>query len=149
MRKTTLTTKRKTQAEPTVELLTNATWNFAHSVLWNGYPFSESTVAICKKYIREYYDCIPKERTRFSHFYFSRYCQRIVLAKAYVNRFPGRYIPHPTIWLNRKNPKGFAGTKLWLARILEKRKTANLALKSGVLQEAMMMKAHKNFITSN
>jgi hypothetical protein len=140
---------KKTQADPAVELLTNATWNFAHSVLWNGYPFSKETVAISKKFIREYYEAIPKEKLRYEHVYFSRYCQRVVLAKTYVNRHAGRYIPHPTIWLNRNNLKGFAGTKAWLERINERRTVANLALKSGILQETILLNAQRNFTRNN
>jgi hypothetical protein len=138
MRKTT-NTQRKSQADPTVELLTNATWNFAHSVLWNGHPFSEETTALCKKYIREYYENIPAEKSRFMPNYFSRYCERVTLAKAYVNRYAGRYIPHPCIWLNKNNPKGFAGTKTWLQRILEKRKMENTILQNELYREMLLL----------
>ena len=140
--------KQNAPVNQTVELLTNATWSFAHSVLWNGHPFSEETSILCKKYIREYYDNIPKEKFRFAPNYFSRYCERVTLAKAYVNRFSGRYIPHPTIWLNKNNPKGFAGTKAWLERIIERRKMENTILQNELYRE-MLLLSSKDKLFSN
>jgi hypothetical protein len=147
MRKTQSPTKKNVPVNQTVELLTNATWSFAHSVLWNGHPFSEETTILCKKYIREYYENIPKEKIKFAPNYFSRYCERVTLAKAYVNKHPGRYIPHPAIWLNRNNPKGFAGTKTWLQRIMERRKMENTILQSVLYSETILLK-HKNSLFS-
>ena len=141
MRKIKTTNPKKSSNASTIELLTNATWNFAHSVLWNGHPFSAHTTALSKKYIREYYESIPEEKFQFAPNYFSRYCQRVLLAKAYVNRYSHRYIPHPCIWLNRNNPKGFAGTKTWLERIIQKRKLENILLKSTQHRESLLMKA--------
>lgn len=106
-----------------IELLTNATWDFAHTILWSSYPFSKGEIALAKIYIREYYEEIPAEKfSATAHKHFTGCCERILLAKEYVSRFAHRYIPHPCIWLNKMNPKGFAGTKEWYLRNLEKRK---------------------------
>ena len=105
-----------------VKLLTDATWEFAHSILWNGYPFSKGEINLAKLFIREYYDEIPAEKfTETAHRHFTAYCERILLAKEYVSRFSYRYIPHPCIWLDKENPKGFAGTKRWYLENLAKR----------------------------
>lgn len=114
----------KTMVHPaTIQLLTDATWDFAQNILWNGYPFSKAEIALSKLYIQQYYDEIPAEKfTATAHSHFSSYCERILLAKEYVNRATHRYIPHPCIWLNKINPKGFAGTKAWYARLVDKRR---------------------------
>ncbi len=108
-----------------LRLLTDATWEFAHSILWDGYPFSKAEVELSKLFIREYYEEIPAEEfTQTAHRHFTAYCERVLLAKEYVSRFAHRYIPHPIIWLNKENPKGFTGTKAWYLRNLEKRRHA-------------------------
>jgi hypothetical protein len=110
-----------------IQLLTDATWDFAHSVLWGGHPFSNAERELSKLFIEEYYEEIPAEQfTATAHKHFTAYCERILLAKEYVSRFAHRYIPHPCIWLNKENPKGFAGTKAWYLRNLERRKQVQL-----------------------
>jgi hypothetical protein len=141
------TARKNVPVNPTVELLTEATWSFAHSVLWNGHPFCESTTTLSKKLIREYYENIPEEKIKFISEYFSRYCERVVLAKAYINRFSHRYIPHPCVWLNRKNPKGFAGTKVWLHKILLKRELESFALRNEIYREEKLSKASESTLS--
>lgn len=116
--------KQKTVVHPaSIQLLTDATWEFAHNILWNGFPFSEAEIELSKLFIKEYYKEIPAEKfTATAHKHFTGFCERILLAKEYVSRFSHRYIPHPCIWLNKMNPKGFAGTKEWYKRALDKRR---------------------------
>ena len=115
-----------------IRLLTDATWDFAHTILWGGFPFSEAEVKLAKLYIQEYYEEIPAEEfTATAHRHFTAYCERILLAKEYVNRFSHRYIPHPCIWLNKLNPKGFAGTKSWYLKNLERRKELSVCENCG------------------
>lgn len=116
--------RTKTKIHPAaIALLTDATWEFAHSILWDNFPFSEAEANLSKTYIREYYEAIPPEQFgRDASRHFTGYCERILLARNYVSRFPWRYIPHPCIWLNRCNPKGFAGTKQWYDRLKKKRR---------------------------
>jgi hypothetical protein len=120
----TIKNKSKMRVHPAaLQLLTNATWDFAHTILWSGYPFSKGEIELAKLFIKEYYEEIPADKfSETAHKHFSAYCERILLAKEYVSRFAHRYIPHPCIWLNKENPKGFAGTKAWYLRNLEKRK---------------------------
>ena len=119
----TNSTKGKMYAHPaTIKLFTDATWQFAHSVLWNDQPFSKAETALSKHYISEYYEAIPAEQfTKTVSAHFSAYCQRVLMARKYVDRSPYRYIPRPYIWLDRRNPKGFAGTKKWYERMWRRR----------------------------
>jgi hypothetical protein len=117
------TTTAKIVIHPSaIDLLTDATWEFAQAQLWSHRPFTELEASISKDFIREYYQAIPadvfQERAA-SHL--TAYCERILLAKKYANRFSHRFIPHPWIWLNKDNPKGFAGTKKWYEQELAKR----------------------------
>ncbi len=106
-----------------IRLLTESTWEFAHSILWGKHPFSNAEIALAKIYIREYYEEIPAEEfASTAHRHLTACCERILLAKEYVSRFSHRYIPHPCIWFNKRNPKGFAGTKAWYLRNQEKRR---------------------------
>ena len=92
-------TKTITKVHPaSIDFLSNLTWEYAQKTLWENQRFTKSEV-----------ENFSVESSR----HFRNYCERIRLAKEYVNRHPWRYIPHPTIWLNKHNPKGFAGTKNW------------------------------------
>jgi len=96
-----------------IRLLTDATWDFAHSILWSRYPFSRTEIELSKLFIREYYQQIPiRHFTDKAYKHFKGYCKRILLAKNYVTLFYRRYIPRPCIWFNKRNPKGFGGTKV-------------------------------------
>jgi hypothetical protein len=48
---------------------------------------------------------------------YKAFCQRVLLARQYVNSNPNRYIPLPTIWLDTENPTGYAGTQIWFDNI--------------------------------
>lgn len=45
------------------------------------------------------------------------FCQRVLLARQYVNKSPDRFVPLPSLWLDRNYEHGFAGTKNWYAEI--------------------------------
>jgi len=101
----------------TLELLVDATWEYAHDMLWHGFPFGKGEIELAKKYIREYYEGTPVESlAQRPAAYFTIYCDRVRMAKNYVCRYAHRFIPHPCIWLNKRNPKGFAGTRRWYER---------------------------------
>jgi cyclophilin family peptidyl-prolyl cis-trans isomerase len=69
---------------------------------------------LARIFIREYYEEIPAEIfSEGAPELFREFCERIKLAKKYVDRYFHRYIPHPVIWFNKRNEKGFAGTKSW------------------------------------
>ncbi len=110
----------------TIRLLTDATWEYAHKMLWNNYSFNHNEISQAKAYIQEYYESIPAGKfSSGMHRYFSGYCIRIQMARDYVLRRPNRYIPHPCIWLNKRNPKGFAGTKAWYDAMLQEQNYGN------------------------
>ncbi len=108
----------------TVRLLTDATWEYAHRILWNNYPFTKQETEQAKAYIREYYESVPAGESSGLYRYFSAYCIRIQMARNYVLRRPYRYIPHPCLWLDKRNPKGFAGTKAWYDAMLQEQRYA-------------------------
>ena len=103
----------------TIRLLIDATWEYAHRMLWNNHSFSHYETKKAKSFIREYYESIPRDRKAGLHHYFSGYCIRIQMAREYVLRRPHRYIPHPCLWLNKTNLKGFAGTKSWYDSMIQ------------------------------
>ena len=134
----------KTVVHPAaIRLLTDATWEFAHNILWSGFPFSKGEINLAKIYIREYYQEIPAEEyTETASKHFTAYCERILLAKEYVKRFPHRYIPHPCLWFDKRNPKGFAGTKRWYLENLEKRERCSKCAMRESIQE--LFRAYDN-----
>lgn len=111
----------------TIRLLTDATWEYARRMLWNNHPFNKAETAQSKYYIREFYTSIPATRISTGlHRYFSGYCIRIQMARDYILRRPHRFIPHPCIWLNKRNPKGFAGTKSWYDAMIRQQNYLNM-----------------------
>jgi hypothetical protein len=134
--------KGKTYVHPlTLKLMVDATWQFAHTVLWNNQRFTKVETELSKHFIREYYEAIPAEQfleTASQHL--SAYCTRIILARDYVRRSPYRYIPHPCIWLNRRYPKGFAGTKKWYERLWQKYELLKLLCDAGLEKEYANLK---------
>jgi hypothetical protein len=115
--------KSKTVVHPaSMSLLVDATWDFAKSVLWKDESFSKTEEAVSKVFIRMFYESIPADKfTGIAPRHFSVFCQRIILAKRYVERYPNRFIPHPSLWLNPMNEKGFAGTKQWYLNNMRQR----------------------------
>jgi hypothetical protein len=107
----------------TIELLTNSTWGFARTILWEKQRFTESELSMSKGLISEYYRLIaPDQFTQMAKELFIQYCERILLARLYKDKSYYRFIPHPCIWLDRNYLKGFAGTKTWYERLKHERK---------------------------
>lgn len=97
-----------------IKWLTEATWDFAHQMLWGCHPFSRAQIRFSKLLISRYYEAITPEKfsaTAYKHF--AAYCERILLAKDYFSRFLHRHIPHPWDWLDPGDPQGFEGTQRW------------------------------------
>lgn len=92
--------------------LINAAWNFAYSSLWNCTQFSTKEIETGKEKIAEYFRLVKSPTKAFSIF-----CQRVLLARYYVSKNPACYIPLPSVWLDRKNENGFAGTRAWYHEI--------------------------------
>ena len=92
--------------------LINAAWNFAYSSLWNSTQFSQKEIETGKEKIAEYLKLAKHPARAFSIF-----CQRVLLARYYVSKNSSRYIPLPSVWLDKDNSTGFAGTKAWYEEI--------------------------------
>lgn len=96
------------QEQSQVNHLVDTAWNFAYSCLWNNMQFSSREVQVSKEKIREYFELAKLPRKAFLTF-----CQRILLARHYINSVKGRYLPLPSQWFDKENELGFAGTKEW------------------------------------
>ncbi|RZK08543.1 MAG: hypothetical protein EOO46_14190 [Flavobacterium sp.] len=99
-----------------VENLVNAAWNFAYSSLWNSTYFSTREINIAKEKIEEYFTLVENPRSAFLSF-----CQRVLLARQYVNGAKGRFMPLPSVWFDKNNEYGFVGTKDWYTQIKQVR----------------------------
>lgn len=56
-----------------IEMLVNATWDFAKRILWNKFYFGEDEILLSLSYIREQYKRIPPEIFRWNIFAGSRF----------------------------------------------------------------------------
>lgn len=92
--------------------LVSAAWNFAYSSLWNSTQFSAKEIRTAKEKIEEYFSLAKNPRNAFLSF-----CQRVLLARQYVNGVKGRYMPLPSVWFDKNNEYGFVGTKDWYTQI--------------------------------
>lgn len=101
----------KDQSE-VIERLVNTAWGFACTALWNTSIFSNKEIEEAKASIKELLVNSKNPEKGYSAF-----CQRVLLARQYINNNAGKYIPLPTIWLHKDNPFGFAGTKEWYDNI--------------------------------
>ena len=99
------------QTQP-IEHLVSTAWNFAYSSLWNSTQFSTKEVRAAKQNFEEYFTLAKNPRNAFLSF-----CQRVLLARQYLTSNKGRYMPLPSIWFDKNNEYGFAGTKTWYAEI--------------------------------
>ncbi len=99
-------------ANAEVSQLVDSAWNFAYSSLWNSTIFSTKEIDAAKARIFEYLTLAKSSRKAFLSF-----CQRVLLARYYVNGVRGRYIPLPSVWFDRTNAEGFVGTKKWFSEI--------------------------------
>lgn len=86
--------------------LTDTAWTFVHSALWNCTQFTTKEINAAKGKIAEYLRLSKQPRKAFLSF-----CQRVLLARYYLNITDGRFLPLPSAWLDRSNEKGFASTK--------------------------------------
>ena len=65
-----------------INLLTDATWEFARNTLWKRFPFYEREIEIYKNHIRQYYENIPVESfAETAYMNFVSYCVRILLTR--------------------------------------------------------------------
>lgn len=96
----------------------NAAWNFAYSSLWNSTHFSEREICNAKEKIEVYFTLAKNPRKAFLSF-----CQRVLLARHYVNAGTSRYLPLPSVWFDRNNEYGFVGTAKWFYEVRRTRES--------------------------
>jgi len=111
----------------------NTAWNFAYSALWNTVKFSTKEIELAKQKIAAHLRSENPDKALLA------FCQRVLLARDYVTKNPGRYIPLPSVWLDDKNKLGFSGTQRWYDQISDIRKSLP-AYKTGIraLAEAVL-----------
>ena len=95
-----------------VQQLVDSAWNFTYNSLWSMSIFSTKEIEAAKATIYEYLTLAKSPRKAFLTF-----CQRVLLARHYVSAAKGRYIPLPSLWFDKDNQNGFAGTKKWFQEI--------------------------------
>lgn len=106
--------KEKKQTDTTG--LTDAAWNFAYTILWYGQQFTNEEIERAKFYLHQYFKEAANKKKAFTAF-----CERIILTNKYISAQPQRYVPAPSVWLNRHYQHGFAGTKSWYQQVEAKR----------------------------
>ena len=89
--------------------LTKAAWDFASAVLWTNETIEVEEKMIGMDSIKIY---LLQNKHRLTDA-FIEFCERVILAKWYVQQAPQRFIPNPVIWLNQNYSKGFLGTAKW------------------------------------
>ncbi|MGQ0828463.1 MAG: hypothetical protein ACT4ON_08720 [Bacteroidota bacterium] len=101
-----------------IEMLANATWDFAKQILWSKVNFGEEEILLSQSYIREHYEEIsPENFQKKSFIWFENYCKRIIAAKGnYCYEFT-----HPCIWFNKFNPHGFSKSVVEHRREMQER----------------------------
>lgn len=104
--------KNDSTPETQITKLVKTAWNFAYSSLWNCTQFSSKEINVSKEKIEEYLLLARNPEKAFLVF-----CQRVLLARQYVNKNAARFVPLPSLWLDRNYEYGFAGTKTWYDEI--------------------------------
>ncbi|MBI4929903.1 MAG: hypothetical protein HY841_04010 [Bacteroidetes bacterium] len=100
------------------KMLIEMSWLAAKSAFWNNEQFSEKEEQEFRRLISAHFERNPNYRQQFKDI-----IERICLAKRYISRKFGRYVPKPSDWLNIHFKYGFAGTAKWLEEVKEQRRT--------------------------
>src|SRR5947199_281676 len=87
--------------------LVNTAWDFAYICLWNGLNLSRMEAEFAKQKIEEFI-CNGKNTEKECR----KFCERVLLAKNYVLKNPGKYIPVPSFWFKEDNTN--EGTGIYL-----------------------------------
>lgn len=107
----------------TIDYYAKQTWKFAKVILWNNVPFLPEEIELALDYIRSYYQSLaPESFWKIAGHIFRQYCERILMVKRYLATHAHYHLPHPCIWFNPMNRKGFAGTRSWCQRKRKKGK---------------------------
>lgn len=102
-----------------IDFYAKQAWSFARSVLYFKNDLSDMQERLALMYVREYFSLIKHEifKRNFVDRLFNDFCERIILAKRYIDRSPERFIPVPSVWFNKHFRNGFCGTLAWLNKV--------------------------------
>jgi hypothetical protein len=145
---------RSTQNELNEDKLIFTAWTFAYTALWNGINFSPTETGTAKRLISDLFIAADNRENHFVAF-----CERVLLARKYVTAYTKRFIPLPSVWLNKENATGFAGTKKWYEDICsarhsvpsykcESKRLAQAVLCYGILPTALNYQTHRQELIS-
>jgi hypothetical protein len=93
-----------------------AAWSFAYTILWQEQQFPKNEIDLARQHIQHYFECATNKKIAFTAF-----CERILLTNRFLSADRSRFVPLPSIWLNRNYEHGFAGTRSWFQKIQLKR----------------------------
>ncbi len=94
------------QNEASVQQLTDAAWNFAYSLQWNGEVFSQQEIQSAKNAITAFLKLHKTPEAGFAVF-----CQRTVIAQNGLSKILYLSGSLPTHWFDWLNDDGFVSTK--------------------------------------
>lgn len=94
-----------TESAIQLQKVITAAWSFATASLWNKQQFSEAETVAAKIKIGSYFLNEPDKDAALNEF-----CQRILLAKDFLNPVIGGTLPQPSAWFDENNPTGYAAT---------------------------------------
>ena len=124
--------QNRKQPESDTCKLSDAAWNFAHTILWPEQEFSKGDLNSVMTSIHSYFELAGDKKKAFTIF-----CERIVLTHKFVSAQPNRFVPNPAVWFNRNYAHGFAGTKSWYQQVQLKREDI-----PGYLQHISVIASH-------
>lgn len=91
---------------PVSAVLVQTAWTFAKTALWNCQQFSSKECEQAKVHIARYLCLFRNPRKGFMAF-----CQRIIIARQFLEAETTPLQTLPSSWLDRKQPSGFSLTK--------------------------------------
>jgi len=107
-----------------INFYTLQAWKFSKSILYPNQEFTYEQHKLTQRYIGEYFSLIRKDQfANKAEKLFIQFCERVLLAKKYIDRNPSRFIPVPWTWFDKHFPNGFRGTLPWLRAVHKKRES--------------------------
>lgn len=94
-------------------------YQFLETVFYSDRTISEHEIDIALMFLEKYFSKAQNEKQLSQKF--NEFIQRVMLARQYILKAPGRFIPNPRIWLDPAFKNGFTGTELWLKQVDKKR----------------------------
>jgi len=99
--------------------LADTAWMVAYTALWHTEYIAEEEKQKCQSFIKAFLVDASDPQEAYDEL-----IQRILLARQYVLADEAtRFVPAPSVWFDETNKKGFAGTKAWMRKVEETRKS--------------------------